>query len=213
MSRIHLAWTCGRGPDGSVTPRVGRERGGVHPQPPAGPGGPHHLPGFLRCRGVLHGGLDLVGRDPGVVAAGAGAGGERGHPIRLQPRPPAPARSGGSPGPPGTPSPVGVVAPVQQHLLVSLHHRPHPLLYKAQAEGTVLGTAPTTAPTAPGGAAPVATHCPAPSTAPPDVSPSVLSPPGSHPPSSRFPGTGQTTWDALLLSSVTVPCKEGGARG
>lgn len=153
MSRIHLAWTCGRGPDGWVTPRVGRGRGGVHPQPPAGPGGPHHLPGLLWCRGVLHGGLDLVGRDPGVVAAGAGAGGERGRPVRLRPRPPAPARSGGSPGPPGTPSPVGVVAPVQQHLLVSLHDRPHPLLCKAQAEGTVLGTAPTTAPTAPGGAA------------------------------------------------------------
>lgn len=30
--------------------------------------------------------------------------------------------------------------------------------------------------------------------------------PPSHPPSSRFAGTGQTTWDALLLSSVTVPC-------
>lgn len=79
---------------------------------------------------------------------------------------------------------------MQQHLLVSLHHRPDPLLYKAQAEGTVLGTAPTTAPTAPGGAAPKARHNPAPSTAPPRCFPIGSEPPRLAPTFLQVPGDG-----------------------
>ena len=54
--------------------------------------------------------------------------------LRLQPRAFTPKQSSD----PQDPSPVGVITPVQQHLLVSLHDRPDPLLYKGHQEGTVL---------------------------------------------------------------------------
>lgn len=67
--------------------------------------GPHHLPGLLRRRCILHRGLDLTGWDPGVVAVSTEAVGEQ------MPQLPAPAASLHpknravipTPPPPGTP--------------------------------------------------------------------------------------------------------------
>lgn len=77
----------------------------------------------------------------------------------------------------------------------------------------MLGTAPTTAPTAPGGAAPKARHSPAPSTAPPRCFPIGSEPPRLAPTFLQVPGDGADDVGRVALVLGHGALQGGGSAG